>query len=130
LIWFAPDQRRQPGPLYLYSNNGIFGPAFGSVALGIAEASLGAIKDFASGKIPRGMERSISESATVQAAVALAQARLGAARSYLRQTLGEVWDTVARDGVLHVEQRAAVRLASTHATHEAAAVVDTAYSLA
>jgi alkylation response protein AidB-like acyl-CoA dehydrogenase len=37
---------------------------------------------------------------------------------------------VCRDRELHVEQQAAVRLAATHATHEAAAVVDTAYTLA
>jgi alkylation response protein AidB-like acyl-CoA dehydrogenase len=37
---------------------------------------------------------------------------------------------VAREHVLHVEQRVQVRLAATHATHEAAAVVDTAYTLA
>jgi len=32
--------------------------------------------------------------------------------------------------VLHVEQQVAVRLASTHATHESVAVVDAAYGLA
>ena len=129
-VWISAGQRRQQGPLYLFSNNGVFGPAFGSVALGIAHTSLSTLKDFASGKVPRGLERSIAENATVQAAVALAQARLGAARAYLHQTLGEVWDSVVRDGVLHVEQQVAVRLAATHATHEAAAVVDSVYTLA
>ena len=130
VIWFARERRTERGPLYLFSNNGIFGPAFGSVALGLAHTSLTDIVDFAAGKVPRGMERSIRENATVQAAVATAQARLGAARAYLHQTLTEVWQAVARDGVLSVDQQVAVRLAATHATHEAAAVVDTAYSLA
>ena len=76
------------------------------------------------------MERSIRENATVQASVAVAQARLGAARAYLHQTLSEVWDAVARSYELTVDQQVAVRLAATHATHEAAAVVDTAYMLA
>ena len=66
----------------------------------------------------------------VKTAVAVAQARLGAARCYLHQTLADVWQAVAHDGVLNVDQQVAVRLAATHATHEAAAVVDTAYSLA
>jgi alkylation response protein AidB-like acyl-CoA dehydrogenase len=130
VIWFASERRNERGPLYLFSNNGIFGPAFGSVALGLAQTSLTDIVDFAAGKVPRGMERSIRENATVQAAVAIAQARLGAARAYLHHTLTEVWQAVARDGVLNVDQQVAVRLAATHATHEAAAVVDTAYSLA
>jgi alkylation response protein AidB-like acyl-CoA dehydrogenase len=129
-IHFAPDARQERGPLYLFSNNGIFGPSFGSVALGLAETSLRALIDFASAKVPRGTERAINENAAVQAAVALAHARLGAARAYLQQTLSEVWDAVARDGALNVEQQVAVRLAATHATHEAAAVVDTAYGLA
>jgi alkylation response protein AidB-like acyl-CoA dehydrogenase len=113
-----------------HSSNGFFGPAFGSVALGIAHASLAAIVDFAAGKVPRGMDRSIRESPTVQMSVAQAHARLGAARGYLHQTLADVWDAATASGQLSVEQRVAVRLASTHATHEAAAVVDTAYSLA
>jgi alkylation response protein AidB-like acyl-CoA dehydrogenase len=129
-IRFSPQTRQEHGPLYLFSNNGIFGPAFGSVALGLAHSSLAAVVDFATGKVPRGMERSIRESATVQAAVATAHARLGAARAYLHETLADVWNAVTRDHALHVEQQVRVRLAATHATHEAAAVVDTAYSLA
>jgi alkylation response protein AidB-like acyl-CoA dehydrogenase len=130
VVNFSPEGRQESGPLYLFSNSGIFGPAFGSVALGIAHTALGDIIDFAAGKVPRGMERSIRENSTVQAAVATAQARLGAARAYLQDTLCDVWEAVAREHVLHVEQRVQVRLASTHATHEAAAVVDTAYTLA
>jgi alkylation response protein AidB-like acyl-CoA dehydrogenase len=120
----------EAGPLYLFSNNGFFGPAFGSVALGIAHSALVAIVDLAAGKIPRGMERSIRENAAVQLSVAQAHARLGAARAYLHTVLREVWDSTCRTGELQLEQRVAVRLASTHATHEAAAVVDTAYMLA
>jgi indole-3-acetate monooxygenase len=129
-IRFAPEERRECGPLYMFTNNGFFGPAFGSVALGLAHSSLAALVDFAAGKVPRGLDRAIRENATVQAAVALSQARLGAARMFLHQTLAQVWDEVCRDGVVSVDQQVQVRLASTHATHEAAAVVDTAYTLA
>jgi alkylation response protein AidB-like acyl-CoA dehydrogenase len=41
-----------------------------------------------------------------------------------------VWEDVSGSGKLSIEQQVAVRLASTHATHEACFVVDTAYSLA
>jgi alkylation response protein AidB-like acyl-CoA dehydrogenase len=130
VIHFAPEGRKQRGPLYLFTNNGMFGPAFGSVALGLARASLSAIVDFAAEKVPRGYERSIRESTTVQAAIAQAHARLGAARAYLFNTLDEVWDNVSRNGELRVDQQVAARLASTHATQESAAVVDISYSLA
>lgn len=129
-IHYAPECRRQSGPLYLFTNNGLFGPSFGSVALGVAHSSLQSIVDFAAGKIPRGMERTIRENAVVQSSVALAHARLGAARSYLQQTLTDVWTAVCASGVLTLDQQVAVRLAATHATHEAAAVVDSAYTLA
>ena len=129
-VEFAPGARQERGPLYLYTNNGIFGPAFGSVALGIAHTSLTQFMAFAAGKVPRGLDQSIRENATVQAAVATSQARLSAARAYLHTTLREVWDEVAATRVLRVEQQALVRLAATHATQEAAAVVDTAYTLA
>lgn len=118
------------GPLYQFSATGLFAPAFASVALGLAHASLAALIDFASGKVPRGYERPISQSPTVQASVALSKARLEAARQYLHQTLTSVWNDVVRAGEAQIGQRVAVRLAATHAIHEAAAVVDTAYTLA
>jgi alkylation response protein AidB-like acyl-CoA dehydrogenase len=129
-IRVMPDTRQEQGPLYLFTNNGFFAPAFGSVALGLAHTSLAAILDFAVGKVPRGMDRSIRDNPTVQASVALGQARLGAARTFLHTTLSEVWEAVSRSGELRLEQQVAVRLAATHATHEAAAVADTAYTLA
>ena len=129
-VHFSPSARQEPGPLYLFSNNGMFGPAFGSVSLGLAAASLESIIDFAAGKIPRGMERSIRENANVQTAVAVSRARHSAARAYLRTTLADVWSHVCAEHTLSDEQRAAVRLAATHATHESAAVVDTCYTLA
>ena len=126
----VPEKRQVHSPLYQFSANGLFAPAFASVALGLAHSSVAAIIDFASGKVPRGYERPISQSPTVQASVALSKARLEAARQYLHQTLTSVWKEVVRTGEARIDQRVAVRLAATHAIHEAAAVVDTAYALA
>ena len=130
-IWVRPACRRPDvGPLYQFSNSGIFGPSFGSVSLGLAHSALGALITFADAKTPRGSSSAISHSATVQATVARAHARLGAARAFLHQTLDEVWADLLRSGTLDTGQRVAVRLAATHATHEAAAVVDAAYAAA
>jgi alkylation response protein AidB-like acyl-CoA dehydrogenase len=122
--------RREHGPLYHFYSSGIFGPSFGSVALGLADTSLAALVEMAAAKTPRGSPNPISQSATVQSAVGRSKARLGAARAYLHQTLSEVWTSVRRDDELRLDQRVAVRLAATHATHEAKQVVDTAYELA
>jgi alkylation response protein AidB-like acyl-CoA dehydrogenase len=130
VIWFDPRARAAAGALYQFTNNGIFGPAFASVALGIADTCLRDFLDFASGKVPRGMDRAIRDNAVVQSTVALAQARLLAARGFLHAALAAAWAAVEATGTLEVEARVQVRLAATHATHEAAAVVDAAYTLA
>jgi alkylation response protein AidB-like acyl-CoA dehydrogenase len=122
--------QREPGPLYLFSSSGVFGPTFGSVALGLAHTSLCSLVDMAAGKVPRGMDRSMRENPRVQLEVAQASARLQAARTYLHAILAAVWQRVTATGVLTLDDRVKVRLAATHATHEATFVVDTAYSLA
>ncbi|MBV9543905.1 MAG: acyl-CoA dehydrogenase, partial [Chloroflexi bacterium] len=98
--------------------------------LGIASSALDSFVGMAAGKTPRGLPNPLSQSATVQASVARAHARLGAARAYLWTTLAEVWSHLVAKGALEVGDRAAVRLAATHATHEAKQVVDAAYELA
>jgi alkylation response protein AidB-like acyl-CoA dehydrogenase len=129
-IHVCPAERREPGPLYQFSNSGIFGPSFGSVSLGIAHAALAAFVAMAGGKTPRGLPNPLSQSATVQASVARAHARLGAARAFLHTTLTDVWSRLTATGVLETADRVAVRLAATHATQEAKQVVDAAYELA
>ncbi|HEY3062214.1 MAG TPA: acyl-CoA dehydrogenase family protein [Chloroflexota bacterium] len=126
----APQTRREPGPLYLSSGSGVFGPSFGSVALGIAHTTLHSFIDIAQDKTPRGAGRTVRESQTVQALVARAHARLQSARLFLHHTLREVRDAVDMTGKLEVGQQVAIRLAATNATHEAAAVVDAAYEAA
>lgn len=135
---FVPEARaiqpdgpvHEPGVLYLFSNNGLFGPAFASVALGTASAALAEFVDFAGAKVPRTMQHPIRDNATVQAGVAQARARLESARAYLHQTLSQVWASAARRGSLEISERVDARLAATHATQEAAAVMDAVYAMA
>jgi alkylation response protein AidB-like acyl-CoA dehydrogenase len=129
-LWLNARARREPGPLYLFPASAVFGPCFSSLGLGVARAAIDAFVDQASGKTPRGLSRSLRDSPVVQSTLARAEARLGAARAYLRKTLREVWDAVSTRGELRLDQRVALRLAATHGIHEAAAVVDVAYELA
>jgi alkylation response protein AidB-like acyl-CoA dehydrogenase len=130
VIRVCAQRRLESGPLYQFSNSGIFGPSFGSVSLGLAHSTLRALIDMAGAKTPRGGSSAIRTSPTVQAAVARAHARLGAARALLHTTLADVWSALLQTGSLDTDQRVAVRLAATHATHEAKQVVDAAYELA
>jgi len=126
----APQTRRERGPLYLSSGSGVFGPSFGSVALGIAHTTLQSFIDMAQDKTPRGAGRTVRDSETVQALVARSHARLQSARLFLHHTLREVRQAIDETDRLEVGQQVAIRLASTNATHEAASVVDAAYEAA
>src|SRR5215207_355972 len=78
-VLVADSTRREPGPLYLFTSAGLFGPAFGSVAVGLAESTLSATIELAAGKTPRGLSRTVRDSPTVQSSLARARARPDAA---------------------------------------------------
>jgi alkylation response protein AidB-like acyl-CoA dehydrogenase len=59
-----------------------------------------------------------------------AEALLRAARSLLFETVRETWESLSATNVLTMDQRAALRTATTFALRQSATVVDTAYNLA
>jgi indole-3-acetate monooxygenase len=123
----ADEERREIGLLYRFSTTHIYASGFAAVALGIARGALDAFKALAQEKTPQATTRMLRDSAVVQMQVALAEARLGAARAYLLQTLRDIWDSVGHSGTMTLDQRMAIRLAATFATHQAREVVDVAY---
>src|SRR5438876_5628593 len=76
-----PALRRERGPLYAFTMQGLYAVGVSGVALGIARAMLEEFIGLASRKTPRALGR-LADNAVVQAAVARAEARLGAARAY------------------------------------------------
>ena len=63
----------------------------------------------------------------------MARAEVGvrSARAYLIQSLDEIWRAISQPGGrLTVDQRIVVRLASTHAIHQAREAVDAVYNAA
>jgi alkylation response protein AidB-like acyl-CoA dehydrogenase len=123
-----PALRREPGRLYAYPMPGLYAVGVSGVALGIARAMLDAFEDLAARKTPRNMGR-LADNAVVQSNVAQMEARLGAARAYLVETLSDIWS--ADDAwVIDVPARARVRLACAFAIQAAEAVADYAYKAA
>ena len=118
-----PTLRREPGPLYAFPMQGLYAVGVAGVAMGIAGAMLDAFVALAGDKTPRGLGR-LADSATVQALVARATARLASARALLLLTLREIHATAGADAPIAVADRARVRLATTHAIHESVAVAD------
>jgi alkylation response protein AidB-like acyl-CoA dehydrogenase len=119
-----PAERRQPGLLYCFPTGSLYASGFAGVALGIARRMLDGLVGLAKEKTPRGFKRTLSDNAVIQSQVGYAEAQLQSARRFLLSSLEEIWRAVGRSGVLTLDQRVQIRLASTYAIHQAKAVAD------
>jgi len=122
--------RREAGPLYCFPTSSLYAVGFAGVALGIARVTLDAFIGLAADKTPRGFKSTLRDNAVIQSEVARAEARLGAARSFLLGSLHEIWRDVAAANRLTLAQRMCIRLAATYAIDQATSVVDAAYHAA
>lgn len=136
---FVPAERsfsllsgRHSLPAYRSAFFGGLAAGVAAVTLGIARAAIDAFTALAWDKRPMGMRQTLAHRELAQFAVARAEARLRAARSFLLEavstasagTAGAPGEATA-DAT--IEQRALLRLAACHATSEAAAAVDLVY---
>ncbi|HEU5323540.1 MAG TPA: acyl-CoA dehydrogenase, partial [Methylomirabilota bacterium] len=126
----AEAERRHPGAVYCFTTNSIYASGFAGLALGVARRMLEAFVALARDKTPRGHRQALRDSATVQSQTARAEVRLAAARTFLLATLEDVWRAVGRARAMSLAQRVRIRLAATHAVHEATAVADFTYHAA
>jgi alkylation response protein AidB-like acyl-CoA dehydrogenase len=124
-----PELRQERGPLYAFTMQGLYAVGVASVALGIARAMLDNFVELACRKAPRGLQR-LADNAVVQGDVARAEARIGAARAYLLETLASVYARADDVAPIDVGQRAKVRLACSNAIHGAIEVADYTYKAA
>jgi len=114
-------------PLARFPFFGLFGASVAAVPLGIARRALDDFRELAPTKIPAWRSRPITERPLVQAAVAVAEARIDACWSYLQSALAEAWESVLAEGEATMAQRRRLRLAAAHATHEAVVAVDSLF---
>ncbi len=124
-----PELRRERGPLYAFTMQGLYAVGAAGVALGIARAMLDEFIALAIRKTPRALSR-LADNAVVQADVARAQARLCSARAYLLDTLGSIYAQADDIEPIGLAERARVRLACTNAIHGAIEVADYTYKAA
>jgi len=124
-----PALRRDRGPLYAFTMQGLYAVGVAGVACGIARAMLDAFFTLARDKTPRGHVR-LADSPVVQADLARREANLGAARAYLTEILKDVWDSADDVEPIGTEQRARVRLGCAHAIHTAIEIADYVYKSA
>jgi len=118
-----PEQRREPGPLYAFPQQGLYAVGVAGVALGLARAMLDAFRDLAVEKTPRGRPR-LALDALVQAGFARTEAQWGSARAYMLQTLEDIYARADEMEPIRVDDRAGVRLCCSHAIHTALSAAD------
>jgi alkylation response protein AidB-like acyl-CoA dehydrogenase len=124
-----PSLRRDRGPLYAFTMQGLYAVGVAGVAFGIARAMLDAFIALAAEKTPRGLQR-LADSAVVQSDVARQEAALGSARAYLAEILREVWAGADDIEPIGLEARMRVRLGCAQAISTAVAVADYVYKAA
>src|SRR6266540_6112474 len=119
----------EPGPLYKVPRTLAFASGDAAVALGMARTCLDTFVELAGAKTPRAMQAVLRDQSMVQVSVGRAEAALRSGRAFLMESVREIWSE-ATAGVVSLEQRAVLRLATTHGIRLAAQVIDTVYNAA
>ncbi|MGE3540377.1 MAG: acyl-CoA dehydrogenase family protein [Candidatus Tectimicrobiota bacterium] len=120
----------ETGPLYQIPRTLLFASGDAAVALGVARAALTAFAELAGSKNARSTQGLLRAQPMVQADIGQAEARLRAARAFLKEAIREVWETVSARATLTLDQRASLRIAATHSIQQAVKIVDTVYHAA
>lgn len=120
----------ETGALYRIPRTLCFASGDAAVALGMARTALDTFLELAGSKTPRAMPAPLRDQAMVQGQVGHAEAALRSGRAFLLETVRDLWASVAAGGTPTLDQRATLRLATTHGIRLAAQVIDAAYNAA
>jgi alkylation response protein AidB-like acyl-CoA dehydrogenase len=121
-------ERRESGPLYRMGAGTCYQVGFAGVACGIGRGALDSFIDLACNKVARGSKSPLRDNAVVQSGLAQAEVNLRAARSFVLQSMADIWKNLCAGASITVAQRITVRMAATHAIHKAREAVDFAYN--
>src|SRR5213595_3934527 len=120
---FVPEERSilartasliETGPLYQIPRGLVFASGDAAVSLGVARTCLATFYELAGAKTPRFMTGMLRDQPMVQADIGYAEAHIRAGRALLTETVRDVWATVSAADTLSMDQRAALRIATTH----------------
>jgi alkylation response protein AidB-like acyl-CoA dehydrogenase len=119
----------EDGPLYKIPRTLAFASGDAAVALGMARTCVDTFIELAGAKTPRAMPGLLREQSMAQVNVGQAEAALRSGRAFLMETVRDIWNE-ATAGAVSLEQRAVLRLATTHGIRLACQVIDTVYNAA
>ena len=124
------DGPRVDTALYRFPVFGLLAMAIAAVATGIAREALDTFIADAARTVPQASSKPIAAKATVQEAVARAEAALQSARCYMLTSIDVAWHLAQQSGPLPISARRDLRLASSHAVQTSADIVQRVYTLA
>jgi alkylation response protein AidB-like acyl-CoA dehydrogenase len=127
--WPDCDRSKLAAP-YRFSVNALYAPGFAAAALGNARGMFDALADLAGRKTPMWRAKPLGHGPNVQAVVAEADVRLHAARGFLVETLRRLEAHAMIHGAPSIDQRMALRAASTFAIRDATRVTEELFALA
>ena len=113
--------------LYMFPPIGLLSIGVAAVCMGIAREAIAELVSLAQKKRPAGARRTMAEREMVQVQLGEANACVLGARAYVLSTADEIFAKATRDGAVTIEDKAALRLAATHATRTCARAVDLMY---
>jgi len=119
-----------PSPLYHPYGIRLMFVTQAAQAFGVARSAIDAFVALAASTTRKLTPTALGEQPTVQTVVAQAEARLAAARAYLAEAAGAVWDELQAGREPTEQQRAHLRLAITDGISGAVEVVDAMFAAA
>lgn len=129
VVWPATDAPGLDGPVPAFPYFCFLAIGVASVGLGIARRAIDEIEQLALAKTPQHTTVRLAEQPAAQVDIALAEARLSAARAFLGSELEECWERVVSGQDVPHEPRGRLRLACSHAAAEATEVTRLAFAL-
>jgi indole-3-acetate monooxygenase len=120
----------RPEPLYQMPPLTLFVSQLVCVSLGIARSALDELTEIAQTKVPTLYQTTLADRPVAQVEIARAEAALGAARAFLYDAVGDVWQSVSAGRAVTNRQLAFGRLATIHAAETGATVTRTVSMLA
>ena len=126
----TPDAEGAAHPLATISFFGLLACGVASCAVGIGRRAIDELVDLAGAKTPQGSSKPLASRTPVQADVAIAEAKLKSAWSFMNETVADSWESAQELTPPTDEQKRLLRLSATHATQTAAEVAELMYKAA
>lgn len=133
---FVPGERTVPyanapllhdGPVYKIARSLYFATGDALCALSCARNALEAFYELAGSKAPRYQTNLLRDQPATQFTVGKCEITLRSARLYLLDAVQKIWDDTVANGNPSMENRTNLRIATTHAIHQALDVVRQVY---